>query len=226
MTTHSARPTATTPTPKPASTPVIAAVVFDLGGVLLDWNPRHLYRDLFHGDDAAMERFLAEVCTPEWNAELDAGRPWDEAIETLSREHPAERELIAAFRDRWIEMLGGAFRDTVAVVTDLRDSGIPLYALTNWSAETFALARPRYPFLDWFAGIVVSGAEGIRKPDPRIFRLLLDRYGLRAATTVFIDDVEENTRAAAALGFAVVHFQGGDALRRDLARLGLPVGRG
>ena len=201
----------------------IEAVVFDLGGVLIDWNPRYLYRGLFAGDDVAMERFLAEVCTAEWNAQLDGGLPWDVAIDDLSRQHPAQRDLIVAFRERWTEMLGGAYDDTVDVVVDLRASGVPLYALTNWSAETFDLARPSYPFLDWFDGIVVSGAEGLRKPDPRIFRLLLERYGLRPETTAFVDDVEENARAAAALGLAAVHFRDAPGLRRDLVRLGLPI---
>lgn len=204
--------------------PAIEAVVFDLGGVLIDWDPRYLYRGLFDGDDAAMERFLAEICTAEWNAELDAGRPWDEAIEALSREHPDQRDLIVAFRERWTEMLGGAFEGTVGVLQDLRAAGIPTYGLTNWSAETFRLARPKFPFLTWFEGIVVSGEEGMRKPDPRIFDLLLRRYGLRAGSTVFVDDVEDNAKAAMALGLAAVHFRDAPGLRRELVRLGLPIG--
>ena len=200
-----------------------AAVIFDLGGVLIDWNPRYLYRGLFGGDDAAMERFLAEVCTADWNARLDAGLPWDEAIASLSLAHPTQRDMIVAFRDRWTEMLGGAYEATVDILADLRAAGIPLYALTNWSAETFPLARPRFPFLDWFEGIVVSGAEGIRKPDPRIFHLLLERYGLRAESTAFVDDVEENVEVAAALGMATVRFRDAPGLRQDLSRLGLPI---
>lgn len=200
---------------------MIDAVVFDLGGVCIDWNPRYLYRTLFDGDDAAMERFLAEVLTPDWNSELDAGRPWPEAIESLSRAHPDSRALIEAFRNRWPETLGDAIAETVQVLEELRRAGVALYALSNWSAETFAITRDRYPFLGWFKGIVVSGEEGIRKPDPRIFRILLDRNGLRPETTAFVDDVEENVAAAAALGMIGLRFKDAARLRRDLAALGL-----
>ncbi|HEX7473161.1 MAG TPA: hypothetical protein VF323_08755, partial [Candidatus Limnocylindrales bacterium] len=112
----------------------------------IDWNPRYLYRTLFDGDDAAMEHFLAEVCSPDWNAQLDAGRPWAEAVDTLSRQYPDSRVFIEAFHERWSEMLGGAIPGTVEVLEALRDAGIPLFALSNWSAETFPIARPRYPF--------------------------------------------------------------------------------
>jgi 2-haloacid dehalogenase len=196
------------------------AIVFDLGGVLIDWDPRHLYRRLFD-DEAAMERFLAEVCTPAWNAEQDAGRPWSEAIESLARSHPEQRDLIAAFRARWLEMLGGAIDETVGILADLRAAGRPLYALSNWSAETFPIARPRFPFLDWFDGIVISGDVGICKPDPRLYRHLIDRYGLAPASTVFVDDSPVNVAAAAALGMTAFRFDGPAGLRRDLTALGL-----
>jgi 2-haloacid dehalogenase len=209
--------------PTPAA-PAIRAVVFDLGGVCIDWDPRYLYRKLFDGDDEAMERFLAEVCNQEWNAQQDSGRPWADAIESLSREHPESRALIEAFRERWSEMLGGAIEETVQILDELRTAGVPIFALSNWSAETFPLARPRFPFLDWFDGIVISGAEGIRKPDPRIFRLLLERHGLRVETTAFVDDVAENVAAAEAIGMVGLVFRDGDTLRRDLRRLGLPAG--
>ena len=209
------------PTP---TAPAIRAVVFDLGGVCIDWDPRYLYRKLFDGDDAGMERFLAEVCNQDWNAEQDSGRPWAEAIEILSREHPASRALIEAFRERWSEMLGGAIEETVEILDELRAAGVPIFALSNWSAETFPLARPRFAFLDWFDGIVISGAEGIRKPDPRIFRLLLERHGLRAETTVFVDDVPENVTTAEAVGMVGLVFRDASALRRDLRALGLLAG--
>ena len=199
----------------------IQAVVFDLGGVCIDWDPRHLYRKLFAGDDAAMERFLTDVCSQEWNAELDGGRSWTEAIETLSQEHPESRALIAAFRERWVEMLGGPIDDTVTVLDRLHRDGIPIYALSNWSAETYPIARPLFPFLEWFAGVVISGAEGVRKPDPRIFRVLLDRYDLEAATTAFVDDVAENVAAAGEIGMAGILYRDGHSLRADLRRLGL-----
>jgi len=198
------------------------AVVFDLGGVLIDWNPRYLYRKLFD-DEAAMEAFLADVVSPEWNGQQDSGRTWAEAVEVLSREHPEQRDLIAAYWHRWQETLGDAIAPTVAILEELRRAGIRLYALSNWSAETFPVARPRYPFLDWFDGIVISGEERVAKPDPAIFRHLLDRYGLDPATTVFIDDSEANVRAAAAEGIVSLRFVDATTLRNDLRRLRLLV---
>lgn len=199
----------------------ISAVVFDLGGVLIDWNPRYLYRKLFDGDEAAMETFLATVTTPEWNLAQDAGRPWAEAIETLGRDHPDQRGLIDAYWHRWHETLGDALEPTVAVLDELRRTGVRLLALSNWSGETFPVARPRYPFLEWFEAIVISGDERVVKPDPRIFRLLLDRHGLVAAETVFIDDSRANVAAAAALGMRTILFSGAGALRAELAGLGV-----
>jgi 2-haloacid dehalogenase len=196
------------------------AVVFDLGGVLIDWNPRYLYRKLFD-DEAAMEAFLADVVSPEWNGQQDSGRTWAEAVEVLSREHPEQRDLIAAYWHRWQETLGDAIAPSVAILEELRDAGIRLYALSNWSAETFPVARPRYPFLDWFDGIVISGEEKVAKPDAEIFRHLLDRYGLDPATTVFIDDSEANVRAAAAQGIVSLRFVDAATLRSDLRRFGL-----
>ncbi len=197
-----------------------AAVIFDLGGVLIDWNPRYLYRKLFD-DEAAMEAFLVEVVTPEWNGRQDAGRPWAEAIESLAREHPERRELIAAYWHRWQETLGDAIAPTVAILGDLRAAGLRLFAITNWSGETFPIARPRYPFLDWFEEIVVSGDLKIAKPDPRIFRRLLEGHDLDPATTVFIDDSETNVRAAAALGMITIRFIDAPSLRRQLVGLRL-----
>jgi 2-haloacid dehalogenase len=197
------------------------AVVFDLGGVLIDWNPRYLYRQLFDGDDAAMETFLAEVTSPEWNVQQDAGRPWAEAIESLTREHPEQAALIAAYRDRWLETLGKAIAPTVTLLDELRRARVRLLALSNWSAETFPLARPRYPFLDWFEGIVISGEVRIAKPDSRVYHYLLDRYKLDPATTVFIDDSEANVRAAQELGIIGIRFEDGGALRLAVADLGL-----
>jgi 2-haloacid dehalogenase len=210
-----------TPTPNGPRTARPSAVVFDLGGVLIDWNPRYLYRQLFDGDDAAMERFLTEVTTPEWNLQQDAGRTWDEAVEALTRLHPEHAELIAAYRDRWTETLGEAIGPTVSVLDELRQTGVRLFALSNWSAETFPVARPRYPFLEWFEGIVISGEVGITKPDERVYRHLLDRFGLDAASTVFIDDSAANVRAAQEVGLIAIRFEGGDALRTALAGLGL-----
>jgi 2-haloacid dehalogenase len=198
--------------------------VFDLGGVLIDWDPRYLYRPLFAGDDAAMERFLADICNPAWNALQDAGRPFAEAVESLALEHPEQRDLIEAYWRRWPETLGDAIEPTVAILAELRGAGMPTYALSNWSAETFPLARPRYPFLDWFEAIVISGEVRVAKPDERIFRHLLERHLLEPAATVFIDDSTANVKAAAALGLIAIRFEGAAALRRELAALGLPVG--
>lgn len=198
----------------------LTAVVFDLGGVLIDWNPRYLYRKLFD-DEAAMEAFLADVVSPEWNGQQDSGRTWAEAVEVLSREHPEQRDLIAAYWHRWQETLGDAIAPTVAILEELHGAGVRLYALSNWSAETFPIARPRYPFLDWFDGIVISGEEKVAKPDPAIFRHLLDRYGLDPATTVFIDDSEANVRAAASEGIVALLFVDAATLRNDLRGFGL-----
>ncbi|MBI3749404.1 MAG: HAD-IA family hydrolase, partial [Chloroflexi bacterium] len=164
----------------------IQAVVFDLGAVLIDWNPRHLYRQLFDGDDVAMERFLAEVCSPAWNASLDAGGSWHEAVELLARQHPGQRDLIVAYDERWPEMLGGPIEGTVEIVRELRSAKADLAVLSNWSAEKFPVARERYAFLDWFETIVISGEVGVSKPDPRIYQHLLERTKFDPATTLFI----------------------------------------
>lgn len=196
-------------------------VVFDLGGVLVDWNPRHLYRKLFDGDDAAMERFLAEVCTGAWNEQQDAGRSWNEAIASLSAEHPAHAPLIAAYRSRWEEMLGAPMTDSIAVLGELRGRGTRLYALTNWSQETFPIALERFDFLHWFAGIVVSGEERLCKPDPAIFRRLLARFGIVPERTVYIDDAPRNVDAARQLGMHGVLFRDAAGLREALGQAGL-----
>jgi 2-haloacid dehalogenase len=204
------------------SAPRIDTVVFDLGGVLIDWNPRHLYRHLFD-DAAAMETFLREVCSPQWNERQDAGRPWREAVAELSALHPAQAPLIAAYHARWPEMLGGAIDETVAVLEELRGQGLRLYALTNWSHETFPVARARFPFLQWFDGVLVSGEERLVKPDPAIFALLCERYAIVPAQAVFVDDAPRNVRAAADIGMHALQFRDAPALRRDLAALGLPL---
>jgi 2-haloacid dehalogenase len=202
-------------------TPIVHAAVFDLGGVLIDWNPRYLYRKLL-ADDAAVETFLTEICSQEWNSEQDLGRSWSEAVESLAREHPDQRALIAAYRERWEEMLGGPIDESVALLAELRASGLPLFALSNWSAETFPIALSRYSFLSWFTGIVISGEVRLAKPDPRVFRHLLDRFGLDAASTVFVDDSRRNVEAAAELGMIAIEFRDASELRVELAALGVP----
>ena len=194
-------------------------VVFDLGGVLLDWDPRYLYRKLF-ADEASMAAFLADVCTPAWNEKQDAGRSFDEAFAELAPRHPDKLHLITAWRERFSEMIPNALDGTAEILRELKSRGVPLYALSNWSAETFPGQRPRFPFLDWFDGIVLSGAEGCMKPDERIFRILLDRYRLAAAETVFIDANPKNALAASALGIHGIHFRSPGQLREELASLG------
>lgn len=195
-------------------------VIFDLGAVLIDWNPRHLYRKLFD-DEAEMEAFLADVCTPAWNAEQDRGRTWDEAVRMLSAERPEHRDLIHAYRERWEEMLKGPIQGSVDILERLDREGYELHALTNWSAETFPVALERYDFLKRFRTILVSGEERLMKPDPAIFELMLARIGHPAGRCLFIDDSAKNIAAAAALGFDAVHFQSPEGLGSDLAKRGI-----
>jgi 2-haloacid dehalogenase len=196
-------------------------VVFDLGGVLIDWNPRHLYRKLFAGDEAGMEHFLANVCTNDWNIQQDAGRSLAEAYAQLTAEHPGKRELIEAWGPRFDEMMAGAIEGTVTILSELRARGTPLYALSNWSDETFHHALRRFEFLGWFKDIVVSGRLKLIKPDPRIYQHLLERHGLRAQDCVFIDDSAKNVAAAAEQGMHAIHYTDPDALRARLQALQL-----
>ena len=201
----------------------ITAVAFDLGGVMIDWKPRHLYREIFGADEAAMEKFLTEVCTPAWNARFDAGRPFADGVAELTAAHPDQAEMIAVYHQRWGDMLGSAFEGTVAIMRELRAAGLRTYALSNWSAETFGFTGPRYPFLKELDGILISGDVGVAKPDPAIFREFMARFGLTAEATVFIDDWDHNVAAAAGLGMIAIHFVDATRLRADLRGLGLPV---
>lgn len=196
------------------------AVLFDLGGVLIDWNPRHLYRRIF-AEAAAMEEFLATICTAEWNEQQDCGRPFAEGVRLLCEAHPHLAPAIRAYDSRWNEMVRGAIADSVFCLEELRARAVPLFALTNWSAEKFPLAAARFPFLGWFEGVLVSGEVGLKKPDPRFFRLAAERFRLDPAATLFVDDVAANVEAAAAFGFLVHRFTEAAALRRALAGCGL-----
>ena len=196
-------------------------VIFDLGGVLIHWDPRNLYRKLFAGDEAAMEAFLETVCTTEWNERQDAGRTFAEAAAELIAKHPDKAALIRAFGDRFDEMIPGARDATIALLQELKQRGTPLFALTNWSAETFRSQRERFLFLKDFEGIVVSGEEGYIKPDPRLFQILLDRYQIDPAAAVFIDDDPKNARSASALGIHGIHFTDASVLRTELESLQL-----
>ena len=195
-------------------------VIFDLGAVLIDWNPRHLYRTLFD-DEEVMEAFLRDVCSPAWNAEQDRGRTWQEAVDLLTAEHPEQRDLIHAYRDRWDEMLKGPIEGSVAILERLDADGYELHALTNWSAETFPVARERFEFLARFRTILVSGEEGLKKPDSAIFELMLERIGHPAERCVFIDDSAHNIEAAASLGFDAIHFSTPKQLQVDLTQRGI-----
>ena len=200
---------------------MITTIIFDLGAVLIDWNPRLMYRTLFD-NEAEMEKFLAEITTSDWNEEQDAGRPLQEGTEILIQQFPEHEHLIRAFYGRWDEMLGEAFHDTVAIFKKLKESGkYKIYALTNWSAETFPVAQARFEFLNWFDGIVVSGEEKMRKPTPEFYHILLNRYEVNAQECLFIDDNYRNILAAEKIGIECIHFISADALQAQLISLGV-----
>ncbi len=179
--------------------------MFDIGNVLLRWDPRNLYRKIFSEPDR-MEWFLKNVCDGPWNEEQDRGRPWAEAIAERCGRFPEWQAEIRAFDERWLEMLGGEITENVQVLESLGKAGVPRFAITNFSAEKFAVARERHRFFDHFDGIVVSGEERLLKPDPRIFHLFLRRYGLDAQNCIFIDDNEVNIGAAGRIGMRTVHY--------------------
>jgi 2-haloacid dehalogenase len=197
------------------------AVVFDLGGVLLDWNPRYLYRKLFDGNDAAMERFLGEVCTIEWHKAHDLGVPPERTCPPLVDAHPDQAELIWAWSRRSEEMIGGPIDGTVKLLEELKATGVPCYALTNMERETYPLRRQKFPFLRWFDGTVVSGFEGVAKPDLAVFELLLERFDLDPSATVLIDDSPANVEAARSVGMQAVEFESPERLRDWLEDAGL-----
>ncbi|MDH3658871.1 MAG: HAD family phosphatase [Alphaproteobacteria bacterium] len=196
--------------------PDAPVVIFDLGAVLIDWNPRHLYRKLFD-DEAEMEAFLSDICAPAWNVEQDRGRSWQEAVDILSAAHPEHRDLIHAYKDRWEEMLKGPIDGSVDILERLDGEGYELHALTNWSAETFPIARARFDFLERFRTILVSGEEGLVKPDAGIFQLMLERIGHPAERCLLIDDSAKNIEGARAQGFDAIHFSSPDQLQAELA---------
>ena len=196
-------------------------VLFDLGAVLVDWNPRYLYRPLFNGDETAMEHFLAEIAPPWWNLEIDAGKTFEQAVAERIRAHPEHADMIALWKDGWEKMLRDEIAGSVEILGELRGKGHRLHALTNWSAETFPIARRRFEFLKWFEDIVVSGEVGLAKPDPRIFALTIERCRLEPARTVFIDDSLRNVEAGRNAGLHALHFRDPHQLRADLTRLGM-----
>lgn len=194
----------------------INTIIFDLGGVLIDWNPEYVFREVIPDDDRR-NYFFQHICTHDWNIEQDAGRPLAVATEMLVREFPDWETEIRTYYDRWEDMLGGPIHDTVDILRSLRDQKKHrLLALTNWSGETFPVALGLYDFLHWFEGIVVSGDEGTRKPFPDIYQLLLDRYGVTPQHAVFIDDNLHNVRAAEDHGIHGIHFQSPEHLLETL----------
>ena len=201
----------------------IETIIFDLGGVLINWNPKRLFRKIFE-EEAEMDKFLAEVCTMDWNEQQDAGRSIKEATEELIQKFPNYTEQITAYYGRWEEMLGGAIDGTVSILKQLKQQEqLGIYALTNWSAETFPIALERFDFLQLFEGILVSGEEKLKKPDPKIYQLILDRYNLKAEASVFIDDNLRNVQAAAKLGIDAIHFQGPESLENELSKRNLLI---
>jgi len=202
--------------------PEITAVVFDLGGVLLDWDPRHLYRRLF-ADPREMEDFLARVCTPDWHRAHDLGEDVTQSCRRLARQHPGHRDMIMAWVDHEDEMAAGQIDEAVDVLAELKAGGVRCLALSNMEPVTFAARQDRFAFMSWFDGLVISGIEGVAKPDPRIFRILLGRYRLEPATTVFIDDSPGNVAAARDMGMIGLRYTSPGGLRDRLRSLGLPV---
>ena len=199
----------------------IDAIIFDLGGVLIDWNPSYVFDNMFTNEEQKTH-FFENICTPDWNEKQDAGRSLKEATDELLHKHPDWKEYIEAYYGRWEEMLGGPIQGTVEVFKQLKESGnYKIYALTNWSAELFPIALKRYEFLHWFDGRVVSGEERMRKPFPEFYQLILDRFHLTPEETLFIDNSLRNEQAAREIGLKTLHFKSPAQLKEDLRRLGI-----
>ncbi len=198
----------------------IKAIIFDLGGVLLDWNPRYLYRRYFASPDA-MEAFLAEIDFPAWNAQQDGGRRFAEAVAELSARFPQHAGLISAYPEHWEESVAGPIEGTVRLLGALKRAGYPLFALSNWSAETFPIARRKYGFLQLFDHVVISGEVSLLKPDRRIFELVAQKAQRAPAECLLIDDAAENIAVASSIGFQTLHFKSAESLETRLTELGI-----
>ena len=198
---------------------MINTIIFDLGGVLIDWNPRYLYRKIFSTEEE-ITWFLENVCTPEWNDHQDGGRSFEEATNELIAKFPAHESAIRAWYGRWQETIGGRIHETVELLAEIKESKkYKLYALTNWSAETFPWALANFDFLHWFDGIVVSGHEKTRKPFPEFFQILFDRHKVDPSKALFIDDNLRNIEGGRALGLPGIHFASPEQLRDELQKL-------
>ena len=198
----------------------IKAIIFDFGNVLLEWDPRHLYRRYFETEEA-MEQFLHEVEFMEWNLQQDKGRPFDEGIAELSKQFPHYAGLIQAYYDNWIHSIGDSLVETIEILKRLKNAGYSIYGLSNWSAETFPIAREKYDFFNLLDDIVISGQIGIVKPDPEIFEIMLKKIGRPASECLFIDDAIANVEQAKNMGFVTIHFKSPGQLDQELHQLGL-----
>jgi 2-haloacid dehalogenase len=198
-------------------------IIFDLGGVLIDWNPDYVYRTIFEKEED-MRWFYQNICTADWNEEQDAGRSLAEATEFLVNKFPGHEKNIRAYYDRWTEMLGGPIHDTVDILRSLKSkSKYKLYALTNWSAETFPVALDRYEFLHWFDGRIVSGEEKTRKPFEDIYQRLINKFSIDPTKAIYIDDNTRNLAPAASLSLTTIHFRSPQQLKEDLLNLGIII---
>lgn len=198
----------------------IDTVIFDFGGVLIDWNPAYVYLKEFRGDTEKMNHFLNTICSWEWNENQDAGYLIQQATEERVALFPKHERLIRMYYERWKDMLGYEHTETVELLKQLKERGKhKLFGLTNWSHETFPVALERFNFLSWFDGIVVSGVEKMKKPDARIYQLTLDRYDVTAENAVFIDDKQENVEAAKKVGIHGIHHTGAQQLKNELKQL-------
>lgn len=195
------------------------AIIFDLGGVLIDWNPKHLYQKMFEGNQAEIDYFLNTVCPPEWNARLDAGESFPAAVKERAKLFPDYQPYIHAYWTRWEEMIGGAITETVKILSDLKQRGYPLFVLSNWSADTYPTVYRSFNFLSWFDEVVLSGEEQVVKPDIEIFKRLLARIDYPAEQCLFIDDSLPNIEAADRLGFQTIHFYSAAALASKIDQL-------
>lgn len=200
----------------------IATIIFDLGGVLLDWNPMYVYDDQYFDSQEKRDYFFSKVCTGDWNEEQDAGKPISDATQELVAKFPEWEQAIRDFYGRWTEMLRGPIPETVEILRKLKESGqYKLYALTNWQAELFQIALVRHGFLYWFDGRLVSGVEKTRKPFPEFYQLLLSRFSIDPSTAIFIDDNLRNVAAGETHGIKSIHFQSPAQLRDELKNLGV-----
>ena len=190
-------------------------IVFDFGGVLVDWNPHHLY-DKYFGSREKAEWFINNICLYSWNLQMDGGKPFAEGVAELQAEHPEWSEAIAIYHTRWIEMMNGEIEGMASVIRRLKMAGYGVYGLTNWSAETFPMVRDTYPVFQEFDGIVVSGEEHLLKPDAAIYKCLLERYALQAEESLFVDDNADNVAGARNVGMKAIQFTSAEELEREL----------